>query len=87
MEAKIVNYRRGRYRQYNDQMILQVDGIDKIEKAKHLIGKKVVWTSPKKKELYGIIKKEHGNNGSVRAVFVPGLPGQAVGTKVQIMEK
>ncbi|MEK6952692.1 MAG: 50S ribosomal protein L35ae [Nanoarchaeota archaeon] len=87
MEATIVNYRMGRHRQYNNQMIIQVNSIDKREKARHLIGKKVLWLSPTKKELTGIIKKEHGKNGALRVVFDKGLPGQALGTKLQIMEK
>ncbi len=86
MEAVIVNYRSGRHNQNNNQMIIQVNGINKAEKAKHLIGKKVLWLSPTKKELIGVIKKEHGNNGALRAQFDKGLPGQALGTKVQILE-
>jgi len=87
MEAKIVNYRLGRHHQYNNEMILQVDGLDDRDKTKHLIGKKVVWMSPTKKELTGVIKKEHGNNGALRVIFDKGLPGQALGTKIAIMEK
>ncbi len=85
MEATIVNYRMGRHNQYNNQMILQVSGLDTLEKAKHLIGKKVLWLSPAKKELTGIIKRTHGNNGALRAVFDKGLPGQSLGTKIQIL--
>ena len=87
MEATIVNYRMGRHRQYNNQMIIQVENIDKREKAKHLIGKRVLWLSPTKKELTGVIKKEHGNNGALRVIFDKGLPGQALGTNIAIMEK
>jgi large subunit ribosomal protein L35Ae len=87
MEGTIVNYRSGRHNQHNNEMIIQIQGIDKADKAKHLIGKKVVWTSPKKKELIGIIKRQHGNNGAVRAVFDKGLPGQSLGTKIKVMEK
>ena len=87
MEAVIVNYRMGRHRQYNNQMIIQVNNLDNREKTKHLIGKRVLWLSPTKKELTVVIKKEHGNNGALRAVFDKGLPGQALGTKVEIMEK
>ena len=85
MEAAIVNYRMGRHNQYNNQMILQVPGIDSLEKAKHFVGKKVLWLSPAKKELTGIIKRTHGNNGALRAVFEKGLPGQSLGTKIQIL--
>ena len=87
MEATIVNYRMGRHNQYNNQMIIQVYGIDKKEKAKDLIGKKVLWMSPKKKELKKMIKRVHGNNGALRVYFDKGLPGQAIGAKVKILEK
>ena len=85
MEGVIINYRSGRHNQNNNQMIIQVNNIDKAEKAKHLIGRKVVWVSPKKKELIGMIKKEHGNKGALRVYFEQGLPGQSIGTKVEII--
>mgnify|MGYP001603549983 CR=1 FL=1 len=85
MEATIVNYRSGRHNQNNNQMIIQVNNIDKAEKAKHLIGKKVIWKSFKGKELIGMIKKEHGNKGALRVYFEQGLPGQSIGTKVEIV--
>lgn len=84
MEAKISNFRSGRHNQINNQMILIVPGIDKKEKTKDLIGKRVVWKSPKGKELIGEIIKFHGNKGAVRAKFYTGMPGQSIGTKVEI---
>ena len=44
MEGKIINFRRGRRTIYNTQMVIEVKGYDK-EKAKELIGKKLVWVS------------------------------------------
>jgi len=83
MEAIIKNFRRGRHTQTNNQMVLVIEGIDK-EKAKSLVGKKVVWKSPAGKEIKGEIKSTHGTKGAVRALFETGMPGQAIGTKVSI---
>lgn len=83
MEAIIKNFRRGRTTQTNNQMIIIVDGVDK-EKAKSLVGKKVSWKSPAGKELKGVVRAIHGSKGAVRALFETGMPGQAIGTKVNI---
>ncbi len=67
-------------------MILKAASLDSREKAKKLLGKKVVWTSPAGKKLHGEIKAVHGNKGALRAIFEHGLPGQAIGTKIKIEE-
>jgi large subunit ribosomal protein L35Ae len=85
MEGVIVNYRGSHKTQYPNQMIIKVEGIDSKERAKELIKKEVVWTTPSGKEMKGIIIKEHGNKGAVRVKFEKGLPGQAIGSKVKIM--
>lgn len=84
MEGVIANFRRGRHTQTNNHMIIKIEGYSDKEKAKELVGKKVVWTSPAGKELVGKIAAPHGNKGAVRAIFDTGMPGQAVGTKVKI---
>lgn len=83
MEGVIVNFRRGKHNQHDKQMVISVSGYDK-EKAKGLVGKKVTWTSPAGKELKGKISALHGNKGAVRAIFETGMPGQSLGTKVNI---
>jgi large subunit ribosomal protein L35Ae len=65
-------------------MILLVDGVDNREKAAKLIGKEVSWKSPAGKILTGKICSAHGNSGAVRAHFDTGMPGQAVGTPIEI---
>jgi len=87
MEATIVSFRRGRHTQCNNQLILQIDNVDSKDKTKSLVGKHVVWTCPgkNKKEINGIIKSSHGNSGAVRAYFDKGVPGQALGTKIQVL--
>ena len=50
------------------------------------VGKTVEWKSPGKtqKIISGKISSAHGGNGVVRAIFEKGLPGQAIGTDVDI---
>ena len=84
MEAVISNFRLGRHTKSNNQMVLLVKGIENKEKAKALISKKVTWKSPSGKEITGKISGLHGNNGAVRAIFEKGMPGQAIGQKVNI---
>ncbi len=84
MKAIIVNYRLARHHHYENQMIIQIPDVDSKEKAKELVGKTVVWTSPAKKEIKGRISNPHGNKGVVRALFETGMPGQAIGSEVTI---
>ncbi|MBD3354991.1 50S ribosomal protein L35ae [Candidatus Woesearchaeota archaeon] len=84
MQGTIINFRSARHHQYPDHMIIKVSGIDDKEKAQELVGKKVTWVSPAKKEIKGEIKTAHGNSGAVRAIFETGMPGQSVGSKVKI---
>jgi len=86
MDAVIVNYRRGRHTQRTNQILLEIDGVNNRALASEFIGKRVVWRTPAKKEIYGKITNVHGNNGVVRARFSRGLPGTAIGTKVEILE-
>ncbi|MCD4666290.1 50S ribosomal protein L35ae [archaeon] len=84
MEAVIVNFRGSQKHKYTNQMIIQAN-LSK-DKAKELVGKKIIWTSPgkKKKEIKGEIKRLHGNSGALRVKFETGMPGQSIGQKVKI---
>jgi len=86
MAATIVNFRGSRRRKHGNQMILLVDGVENKDKAKSLVGKTVVWTSPgkNKKEIKGKISAAHGNKGAVRAIFEKGMPGQSLSEKVKV---
>lgn len=86
MEGIVCNFRQGRHTQKNRHMVIELKGVSSKDKASKLAGKKVVWTSPAGKKLYGEIRAAHGCNGAVRAIFEHGLPGQAVGTKVKVEE-
>ena len=84
MEATIASFRRSRHVQKPSHLILQVKGIENREKANSLVGKKVTWKSPAGKEIKGEVKAAHGNKGAVRAIFETGMPGQSLGSKVEI---
>ena len=87
MNATILSFRRGRHTQVNNQFLLEAEGLDSSGKAAQLIGRRVLWKSPAKKEIFGKITDTHGNKGILRARFSRGLPGTALGTKVEILEK
>ncbi|HIH21790.1 MAG TPA: 50S ribosomal protein L35ae [Candidatus Diapherotrites archaeon] len=84
MKALIVNYRSGYKTQTANQYILEVEGIKTKAETEKLRGKTVVWKTSKGKPIVGKIVQAHGNKGAVRARFNKGLPGQAIGTKVEI---
>ena len=83
MKVTIMHFRGSRDRKKGNHIILQVEGIEKRDKAESLIGKTVTWTAPgkEKKVISGKIAAPHGNTGAVRAIFERGLPGQALGTE------
>ena len=84
MKGTIANFRMARHHQYDRQMVIHIEGITTKEKANEFVGKQVIWKSPAGKEIKGRISFAHGNSGAVRAIFETGMPGQAVGTKVEI---
>ncbi len=85
MEGILMNYRRGRHTQYERQGLIKVPGIDSKEEAKKLVGKTVILEF-KSSKIYGKIASLHGNKGVVRVIFRKGIPGQAIGMKVRIIE-
>ena len=84
MQGVIVNFRRGRKTYTPRHYIILVDGVSDRKKATSLVGKSVSWKSCAGKVLTGKIAASHGNSGAIRAIFEIGLPGQAIGTKVEI---
>ena len=85
MDEKISNYRGGARNQKPNQMILIVDEVKSKEDAQKLLGKKVEWTTPAGNKINGEVTRAHGNKGAIIAKFEKGLPGQAMGTKAQIL--
>lgn len=87
MKGIVINFRRGRHTYTPRHFIIQVEGVDNKEKAEKLKRKEVIWVSPSGKQIKGKIASAHGNKGNVRVIFERGLPGQAVGTEVEVKEK
>ena len=83
MKAVIVNFRGSRRTKNFNQIILKINNMNKDE-AKKLINKDVIWKTASGKEIKGRITNVHGNSGAVRAKFERGLPGQSLGTEVEI---
>ena len=77
MEARIVQFRRGRHTIHERHFLLDVSAKNKEEAGK-FVGKEVEWKSSSGKIIKGKISASHGNKGLVRAIFEKGLPGQAV---------
>ena len=84
MEGIIKNFRKGRHTQKTTHMIVYLDDKGNREKSAKLVGKSVVWKSPKGKEINGKVASAHGNKGALRVIFEKGMPGQSIGTKVEI---
>ena len=86
MEAKVIQFRRGRKNYTPRHFLIEVEGLNSRAEAMKLVGKTVTWTSPGKNQtkIVGKISSAHGNKGVIRAVFEKGLPGQAIGTEVKI---
>jgi len=87
MKATVLSYRRGIHTMHGNQLLLEMEGVDTRALASRYIGKRVIWYSPAKKQIFGKITSTHGNNGVVRARFPKGLPGTAISGKVDIVEK
>jgi len=86
MEATLLSYRRGRHTQTFNQLIAEVDGCDSKALASKFIGRRVVWKSSAGKEIFGKVTQPHGTRGILRIRFSRGLPGDAVGDKVEIRD-
>ncbi len=85
MKGWIVNFRLGRNKYYPRQMIIEVEGVG-YKDFHRLIGRKVVWNHPVSGEKFiGRIVKQHGKRGRVIAYFRKQLPGQAIGTEVEVL--
>ena len=68
----------------SSECLIQFAKADTVARAGQLMGKKVVWKGINKK-LVGKIVGFHGRNGVVRARFTKGVPGQAIGTTVELL--
>jgi len=66
------------------ECIVQFTDVISAAQAGQLIGKKVVWKG-KTKKVAGRIVGFHGKNGAVRVRFKRGIPGQGLGTTVELV--
>lgn len=87
MKAKIIQFRRGRHVIKEKHFLIEIDGVSNRKDAEKMVGKEVLWKSPAGKQISGKISSAHGGKGIVRAIFEKGLPGQAITTSVEILEK
>ena len=78
-----MNYRIGIRTQSSRECLIKFVGVDSTAQAGSLMGQKVVWKGANKM-LLGKILGFHGRKGVVRAKFKKGVPGQAIGTVVEL---
>jgi large subunit ribosomal protein L35Ae len=81
--GRIVNYRIGIRTQASRECPIQFSNIISSAQAGQLVGKRVVWKG--KEDFVGRIVGFHGKNGAVRVRFRKGVPGQALGAIVEVV--
>jgi large subunit ribosomal protein L35Ae len=79
-----MNYRIGPRTQTSHECLVQFTGVVSTAQAGQLLGKKVLWKGNNKGNV-GKIVGFHGKNGVVRVKFKKGVPGQALGTIVELV--
>ena len=67
------------------ECLIQFAHVNSVSEAGQLIGRKVVWKGRKNKFI-GKIVGFHGKKGVVRVKFRKGVPGQALGTAVELVD-
>ncbi|MHA1684730.1 MAG: 50S ribosomal protein L35ae [Promethearchaeota archaeon] len=82
----ITSYRRSKTRIHPTQILVKIDGFDDKSAASKLIGHDVEWISETGTRIRGTITRFHGGNGVVRVhLHDKGVPGQAIGGKITIV--
>jgi large subunit ribosomal protein L35Ae len=64
--------------------LIRILDADSVTKAGQLVGRKVI-LKYEKSEFVGKIVDLHGKKGVVKAQFRRGVPGQAIGTTVEVV--
>jgi large subunit ribosomal protein L35Ae len=80
----IVNYRIGIRTQMPKWCLIQIIGENKVSTAGQLVGRKVILKFGKNR-FTGRIIDLHGKKGVVKAKFHRGIPGQAIGARVELL--
>lgn len=83
MKGTVIQFRRGRHTQKEKHFILDF-GARNRKDAEKFVGKEVSWKSSSGKIIKGKVSSPHGNKGLVRAIFEKGLPGQSIGTELEV---
>jgi large subunit ribosomal protein L35Ae len=83
VHGRITNYRTGPKAQYSQECLIEFENVTSVALASKIIGQKVTWTNGSAK-LVGKVRGPHGKNGMVRVRFVRGVPGQAIGSIVEL---
>jgi large subunit ribosomal protein L35Ae len=81
--GRITNYRIGIRTQQSKECLIEFNNMDAAA-AGQLVGHKVIWRSGKSKHAGKIIGL-HGRKGAVRVRFARPVPGQAIGTIVELI--
>jgi len=84
VHGRITNYRTGIREQTSNECLIEFENVNSAGLAGKLVGQKVSWTNGTTK-LIGKIRGPHGKNGMVRVRFVRGVPGEAVGSVVELL--
>jgi large subunit ribosomal protein L35Ae len=82
--GRITNYRTGPKAQETKECLIEIDNINSASLAGKILGQKVVYKSGKNK-FNGKIVGAHGKNGMVRVKFARPVPGQAIGSIVELL--
>jgi large subunit ribosomal protein L35Ae len=83
VHGRITNYRTGPKEQTSNECLIEFENVTSVALASKLVGQKVTWKNGTSK-LIGKIRGPHGKNGMVRVRFVRGVPGQAIGSIVEL---
>ena len=83
-EGVVVSFRRGPKTQKPKECLIRFHGVESVSEAGQLIGRKVAWPKGERK-IIGKIVALHAKKGLVKARFRKGLPGNALGSFVEII--
>jgi large subunit ribosomal protein L35Ae len=82
----ILNYRIGIATQNPKECLIKFAHVNSASLAGQLFNRKVVWKQGDIKFI-GRIRGPHGKKGAVKVKFQKGVPGQALGTTVELLGK
>ena len=85
MIGRITNYQTGPRSQRSRVCLVQFNNVNSVSSVGQLIGRKIVWKKGNKK-FVGKIASLHGRKGMIRVRFTKGVPGQAIGNTVELMQ-